>query len=109
MLDQECLLLQEFKEVSAAADGTIQVLLEMIEDVRRLTATALQVTTESRRQLEPFGALAARLTGSLEQLSYEMRLIALNVEIQAVQIGGVWVLKCWRRIPQGCRSPRPFC
>ncbi len=87
VLDRECLLLQEFKEMSAAADGTIQVLLEMIDDVRRLTAAALSVAGNSRRQLEPIGALASRLNGSVERLSHEMRLIALNVEIQAVHIG----------------------
>jgi len=87
VLDKECLLLQEFKQVSAAADGTIQVLLEMIDDVRRLTGTALRVADDSRRQLEPIGTLASGLTGSVQQLSHEMRLIALNVEIQAVHIG----------------------
>jgi len=86
-VDRECLLLEEFKEVSAAANGTIQVLLEMIADVRSLAQIAIEVAGDSCRQLEPIGAMAGTLTGSVEQLSHRMRLIALNALVQAIHIG----------------------
>lgn len=86
-VDEKCLRLSEFDEVTAAADGTIQVLLETIANARLLTRSAMELAVQSEERVSPVASTASGLIGALEVLAFEMHLIALNAQIQAVQIG----------------------
>lgn len=83
----ECSLFKEFKEVTAAASGSIQVSLEMAADVRGLLEAVIDCSREFYDAIGPMGQLTTVLAGALEGLSIKMRLIALNAQVQAVQIG----------------------
>jgi hypothetical protein len=86
-LDTDCLLLQEFKEVTVAADGSIQTLLEMLVDVRDLVAEGVYSCHSFSDSIAPVGSAVAALTGALQQLAHQMKLVALNAQVQAIKIG----------------------
>ncbi len=86
-IGEECLQLREFTEVTVSADGTIQILLDMIDDVRQLTVSGIEVAQKARTLVEPIAGLANALTGTVQRLASEMLHIALNAQLRAVQIG----------------------
>lgn len=86
-VDDKCLRLNEFGEVTASATGTVQVLLDTVTNARGLTTTAVESAKESADRIRPIADSATGLIGALETLAIEMHLIALNAQIQAVQIG----------------------
>lgn len=86
-LNRECVFLKEFTAVTAASNGTIQVLLEIVDEVRRLLAAVSRLAGDSLGMIRPVSDLSRQLTGSAETLSHQMNLVALNAQIQAVQIG----------------------
>ena len=86
-LDSDCLLLKEYSQVTGAANGTVEVLFEIIGDIREVTRKAVSAAHEACELIAPMGGVVTGLTGALERLSHEMRLISLNAQIQAVQIG----------------------
>jgi methyl-accepting chemotaxis protein len=86
-LGTECTLLNGVEFPCAAADGMVQVLLDIIRDnVELIQSTAVE-SGEIRGLLEPIGGLLGNLTGSILELAARIRLIALNAQIQAAQTG----------------------
>ena len=80
-------LLKEFKKLTDAANGSMQLSCEMLAEIRTLLELVTGLSREFYEALEPIGTVSTRLTGSLELLSNKMRVIALNAQVQAVQIG----------------------
>jgi hypothetical protein len=87
LLDSDCLLLKEYTQVTGAASGTVEVLFEIIVDIRELIQKAVSAAHEAYELIAPISGVVTGLTGALDRLSHEMRLISLNSQIQAVQIG----------------------
>lgn len=86
-LDGECGRLAGFRSVSAAADGMVPALLSAVGDMKELVAAISESLAETHKTLEPLGGLAANLTGVMRELSSHIKLIALNAQIQASQVG----------------------
>lgn len=86
-IDRECVTLSGFKSVSAAEDGMVQQLLNIIDDLRHLIAKMVIIQQEAYETIRPLGSLASNLTGVMRQLSMNIKLIALNAQIQAAQVG----------------------
>ena len=86
-LESECLMLREFHEITASVNGTIQVLLDSLGGVRGLVGTTVSIAARTEEMIRPVGAAAASLTSTVEGVAHEMRMIALNAQIQAIQIG----------------------
>lgn len=86
-LDEECITLRNFRSISVSQDGVVQVVLNTLEEVRALTATMLAVHTETYETIRPLESLTSNLTDVMRNLSNNIRLIALNAQIQATQIG----------------------
>ncbi len=86
-LDDDCLTLRNTRGISVAEDGMVQVVLNTLADIRVLTDSLLAVHTETHEAIRPLGSLASNLTGTMRRLSGNIRMIALNAQIQAANIG----------------------
>ena len=86
-LDAESMSLSEFKSVTSSEDGMVQILLSSLEEVRAMLTTIVAVQDETHRTLQPLGGMASNVTGVMRQLSGHIKLIALNAQIQAAQVG----------------------
>ncbi|MEP7365826.1 MAG: hypothetical protein ABI972_21435 [Acidobacteriota bacterium] len=86
-LDQRCLLLSEFDEITASANGMVEVLLESIDEVRRLSETEQHVVEGLLEKVQRMGELAAPLGKGITEVAEQMRRIALNTQIYAIQMG----------------------
>ena len=86
-LDAESMSLSEFKSVTSSEDGMVQILLTSLEEVRAMLTTIVAVQDETHRTLQPLGGMASNVTGVMRQLSGHIKLIALNAQIQAAQVG----------------------
>ncbi|MBL9139143.1 MAG: hypothetical protein JNK85_24965 [Verrucomicrobiales bacterium] len=86
-LDEECITLRNFRSISVSQDGVVQVVLNTLEEVRALTATMLTVHTDTYETIKPLESLTSNLTDVMRNLSNNIRLIALNAQIQATQVG----------------------
>ncbi|MCC6234105.1 MAG: hypothetical protein IT580_15785, partial [Verrucomicrobiales bacterium] len=86
-MDGECVTLRGFRSVSVAEDGVVQVVLNTLEEVRALMHSMEEMHGETRRAIQPLGGLASNLTGVIRSLSSNIRLIALNAQVQAAHVG----------------------
>ena len=86
-LDAESMNLSEFKSVTSAENGMVQVLLTALEEVRSMLSTIVEVQKETHRTLKPLSGMASNVTGVMRNLSGHIKLIALNAQIQAAQVG----------------------
>ena len=86
-LDQRCLLLNEFDEITASANGMVEVLLESIDEVRSLSETERDIVAGLLEKVHRMGELAAPLGKGITDVAEQMRRIALNTQIYAIQMG----------------------
>jgi hypothetical protein len=86
-MDHECVFLKEFSEVTTAANGTIQVLLDIVDEIRTMVNAAVQTARDSVEHIRPVNSLTSEISDCVEHLSHQMNLVALNAQIQAVQTG----------------------
>jgi hypothetical protein len=86
-IDHESVTLGSFKSMSAAEDGMVQSLLTIIAELRLLIAGTVAIQQEAYETIRPLGNLASNLTGDMRQISVNIKLIALNAQIQAAQVG----------------------
>ncbi len=87
-LDEDCLMLREYGNVASAATGTIQTLLDGIAETSRMVDEACAGAQASWEPLEPVGLAAAGLTKEIDHAGEDIRRIALNTQLLAVQHGG---------------------
>ena len=84
-LDAHSLSLDEFKLLTTSFDGMVQVLVEMIEQVRNLVAATVASAAEAYELLQPLGSLASDLTTVVRDISTRIHLIGLNAQVQAAR------------------------
>lgn len=85
--DDICLKLDGLEGMVAAADGMVQLLLDVLADVGNIVALVSELTGEAAQTLAPMKDLASTLNSALVELSIDMQLIALNAQIRSVQGG----------------------
>jgi hypothetical protein len=83
--DSQSLSLDEFKLLTTSFNGMVQVLLEMIEEVRKLVAATVASAAEAYTMLQPLGSLASDLTAVVQDISTRIHLIGLNAQVQAAR------------------------
>jgi len=86
-LDQRCLQLKEFDEITASADGMIEVLVHSIGEVRRLAAEEREVIRGVLERVRWMGEQAAPLGRGMVEVAEQMRRIAVNTQVYAIQMG----------------------
>lgn len=86
-IDKECMSLGSFKSLSAAEDGMVQSLLEIISELRDALSDTAVLQQGAYDTIRPLGGLASNLTGVMRQVSVNIKLIAINAQIQAAHVG----------------------
>jgi hypothetical protein len=86
-LSNECVLLNGVESSSGAFDGMVQTLLETFDENLLLIQSTSEQSDTICCVLEPISGLLGSLTGNILELSAQIRLIALNAQVQAVQAG----------------------
>ena len=86
-LDQDCITMQNLPSVANAEDGMVQVMLNATSEVRAMIASADIIETEIFETIYPLSGLASNLTTIVRKLSFDIKLIALNAQIQAAHLG----------------------
>lgn len=81
------LLLTEFSEMTASASGSIQGLLDSLEEIREMVAATLRATEMAEKSVLPVRTATEGLTNTVQAVAHEMHLIALNAQIQSIQMG----------------------
>ena len=87
-MDDQCLMLREFRNITASVDGAAQVLIDSLGALREATADMLRMTVRLEEILRPVESAAAIITGTVSAVAAEIHRIALNAQIHAVQTGG---------------------
>jgi hypothetical protein len=83
--DSQGLSQLEFQKLTTSCNGAVQVLLEIMEEVRALVASTLANAAAAYEMLAPLGGLTSDLTSHVRTMSVQMRLIGLNSQIQAAK------------------------
>ena len=86
-LDENCLLLREFREVTVAVTGMVQVLLDTTAEVAGLVDGAAGSAARCCECIHPVAALTLDLGATLDLLGDQIRILGLNAQIQAVKTG----------------------
>ena len=86
-LDEDCLLLREFREVTVAVTGMVQVLLDTTHEVAGLVGGAATSAQRCCDCIRPVSALTLDLGATLDSLGDQIRILGLNAQIQAVKTG----------------------
>lgn len=86
-LDEIFNTLRQFSDLAISANGFIQTMLEATEEVKELTGDLVSGVKEMRQVIEPFRTALSGLSVAMGRVSAEIRLIALNAQVQAIQSG----------------------
>lgn len=86
-LEQASISLNQFDSMTAAADGMVQMLLDTLEETRDIIQATTQIGEDSHTAIEPVSDVTRNLSSTIEEVSINIRLIALNAQIRSVQIG----------------------
>ena len=78
-----CIKMPEFEVLTVSPGGLIQTLLDANEDLRGMLKSSLSAAHEIHTAVQPIGGLASNVTSTIRELSANIRLIALNSQIQA--------------------------
>jgi hypothetical protein len=82
-LDARCLSLDEFRLLTTSSDGMVQILLEMLGEVREMVSSTVSNAGEIYELLQPLGSSASDLTAIVREMSGRIHLIGLNAQVQA--------------------------
>jgi len=86
-LSSSSVSLENIESMTAAVDGMVQLLLDMLADVHETIRLMAELSQQGFAAVQPAGGLARDMTHTTVELSINMRLIALNAQIRSVQSG----------------------
>lgn len=86
-LSSSSVSLENIESMTAAVDGMVQLLLDMLADVHDTIRLMAELSQQGFVAVQPAGGLARDMTHTTVELSINMRLIALNAQIRSVQSG----------------------
>jgi len=86
-LSSSSVSLENIESMTAAVDGMVQLLLDMLADVHDTIRLMADLSQQGFVAVQPAGGLARDMTHTTVELSINMRLIALNAQIRSVQSG----------------------
>lgn len=85
-LKNDCLTLHDLPSVASAGSGMVDVILNVVSELRGMIVEESKLASEVQREVQSLSGLAGELTVSIWQLSFGIKLIALNAQIQAAQL-----------------------
>jgi hypothetical protein len=86
-LEETFLALRQFSDLAISADGFIQKMLDAGDEVEALTNDLVAGVGEMFKVLDLLGGALSGLSVTMGQVSAEIRIIALNAQVQAIQNG----------------------
>jgi hypothetical protein len=85
-LERDCLEASDCGAVAGRVDHTVTSLLGMLEQLRGPMVRAVANAEAAARAVQSFGGLTADLGETIRELTWGIRLIALNAQVQAAQV-----------------------
>lgn len=85
--DDDCIMMREYGQVSAGVHGTVQALLDSIEDTRRLVHETADAVRACSEPLKPLEELMASLSLDIATTGEQMHRLALNFQLAAARYG----------------------
>src|SRR6202041_1665358 len=85
--DDDCIMMQEYGQATAGVGGTVQTLLDSVEDTRVLVREAAEAAHACSEPLQPLSALVASVSDDMAQTGEYMRRLALNFQLSAARYG----------------------
>ncbi len=85
-LESECLPASECNRAAATVGTTVDTLVGILADVRGEMDQAVAGATHASQAVRAFGGLTADLTDTIRDLTWGIRLIALNAQVKAAQV-----------------------
>lgn len=86
-IDRECWPRASFGQTTKAVEERVQILREAMEEAGALLPTVAAGADETIALLESFGNVAASVATTAGEMAEDMRMIALNAQVQAAQAG----------------------
>ena len=87
-LDGDCLSMKELECVTSGVDGSIQILIESVEQVNEMLEDARKNSESACTQIAPIGTMMTGFTTFMKELSIGMHLVGLNAQVQAAHVAG---------------------
>jgi|GEM_PF-1275247 len=85
-LKNDCMTLHDLPSVASAGSGMVDVILNVVSELRGMIVEESKLALEVQREVQSLSGLAGELTVSIWQLSFGIKLIALNAQVQAAQL-----------------------
>lgn len=85
-IDKDCLALDEYENITVSPAGLIQTLLDSLGEVATMVRDAAASSKDAFESISPMGGQATNVTGTMRALSAQIKLIALNAQVQAAHI-----------------------
>jgi hypothetical protein len=85
--DDDCVMMQDYGQSSAGASGTIQVLLDGIDEICTLVEETAEAARACSRPLEPLETLVDKLSQDIAATGEYMHRLALNFQLAAARYG----------------------
>src|SRR5690606_26276634 len=86
-IDRDRLSLADLRAAIASAAATVDTLVSSPRKCEALVSRPLAGARETYDSVEAFGGIAMNVTAALQRLTVDIKLIALNAQIQAAQMG----------------------
>jgi hypothetical protein len=86
-IDRECWPRAEFRQAKEAIEERVRVLREAMGEVGAMLPTVAAGAAEAITLLSSFGDVAASVATTASEMAEDMRMIALNAQVQAAQAG----------------------
>ena len=85
--DEDCIMMREYGQASASVHGTVQILLDSIEETCRLVNEAADAARACSEPLQPLKAVVSSLSEDIAATSEQMHRLALNFQLAAARYG----------------------
>jgi hypothetical protein len=87
LLDRECLALREFRVLTTSAGGIVESLILTLQETLKMVKAGTGEAEKAYQEIKPFSGISSNITTTLKQLSNTLRLIVLNAQLKATQVG----------------------
>ncbi|MDQ8184778.1 hypothetical protein [Pelagicoccus sp. SDUM812002] len=79
--------MDQFENITASADGMVQILLESLESIRSMLTHSIRLSQDSRDAIQPVQTLTKELSAIVFEVSIKIQFIALNAQVRSIQVG----------------------
>jgi hypothetical protein len=85
--DEDCIMMREFGQASAGVHGTVQILLDGIDETCQLVHETADAARACAKPMQPLEALVGSLSQDIAATGEQMHRLALNFQLAASRYG----------------------